>query len=207
MSAGRVEIRVVPCERAPQDRVAVFERGDTRVVVVADGAGGMPGGALASEALLQTAQAVAENATLDVSDPALWAALFGEMDAALSRKAAGETTGVVVVVGPKGLAGVSAGDTEAWIVGASSVDDLTTGQKRARLGSGRAVPVAFRRPRVDGVLLVATDGLFKYVAAERIAAVVREGAFCEAADRLVGCARLPSGAFQDDVGLVLLALQ
>jgi serine/threonine protein phosphatase PrpC len=205
MSRGHVETRAVACGRTSEDRAAVFDRDDTRVVVIADGARGMSGGALASDALVQTVRAVAENETLDVSDPTLWAALFHEADAALSQRMAGETTGVVVVVGPGGLTGVSAGDSEAWIVTATSIDDLTAGQKRARLGSGRAVPVAFRRPRVDGVLLVATDGLFKYASAERIAAAVRDGAVREAADRLVACARLPSGAFHDDVGVVLVA--
>lgn len=191
--------------RSSEDRVAVVERADAVVVAVADGAGGISGGAIASEALVDMARTVARNPTLDVHDVALWAALFREADAALATKAAGETTGVVVVMGPDGLAGVSAGDSEAWIIGATRTDDLTADQKRARLGSGRVAPVAFRRPTVDGVLVVATDGLFKYASGERIAAAVRAGDVDGAADRLVSVVRLASGALHDDVGIAVVA--
>ena len=167
--------------------------------------GGVRGGALASEALVETARAVAGNATLDVHDVALWSVLVKEVDATLTAKMAGETTGVVVIIGSKGLMGVSAGDSEAWIVTATSIDDLTANQKKARLGSGRAVPVSFHRPGLDGVLVVATDGLFKYTSAERIAAALRGGDVARAAERLVGLVRLPSGGLQDDLGIVVIA--
>jgi hypothetical protein len=49
---------------------------------------------------------------------------------------AGETTGVVVVVSPAGLIGVSVGDSAAWLITGTGIDDLTAGQRRARLGSG-----------------------------------------------------------------------
>jgi serine/threonine protein phosphatase PrpC len=188
-----------------EDRAEVFERGDDLVVVVADGAGGVRGGALASAALVETARAVAENATLDGHDAELWMALFKEADSALATRRAGETTGVLVVVGPKGLTGVSVGDSEAWIVGARSIDDLTRGQERSRLGTGRAAPVAFQRRSLDGALLVGTDGLFKYASPERIAATVRGGDVARAAERLTALVQLPSGGFHDDVGIVVVA--
>jgi serine/threonine protein phosphatase PrpC len=187
------------------DRAEVFERGDDWVIVVADGAGGVRGGALASAALVETARAVAENATLDVHDGELWSALLKEADSSLASRRAGETTAVLVVVGPSGLTGVSVGDSEAWIVHPRSVDDLTRSQHRSRLGTGRAAPVAFERPRVDGVLLVGTDGLFKYASPERIAATAREGDVSRATERLTALVQLPSGGFHDDVGIVILA--
>jgi serine/threonine protein phosphatase PrpC len=191
--------------RNSEDRAEVFERNDALVVVVADGAGGVRGGALASEALVATAWAVAQNATLDVHDAALWTVLFKEVDATLAAKMAGETTGLVVIVGSKGLMGVSVGDSEARIVSTTSIDDLTADQKKARLGSGRAVPASFYRPGLDGVLVVGTDGLFKYTSAERIAAAVRGGDVAGGAERLVALVRLPSGGLQDDVGIVVVA--
>lgn len=190
--------------RNSEDRAEVFERADALVVVVADGAGGVRGGALASGALVGTAHAVVGNATLDVHDAAMWTVLFKEVDATLAAKMAGETTGVVVIIGSKGLMGVSAGDSEAWVVTATSIDDLTMGQKKARLGSGRAVPVSFNRPGLDGVLVVGTDGLFKYGSAERIAAAVRGGDVERAAERLAALVRLPSGGLQDDLGIVVI---
>jgi serine/threonine protein phosphatase PrpC len=188
-----------------EDRAEVFERGDDLVIVVADGAGGIRGGALASGVLVETARAVAENRTLDVHDAGLWTVLLKEADGTLAAKMAGETTGVVVVVGPQGLTGVSVGDSEAWIVTARSIDDLTRSQERLRLGSGRATPVTFQRRSLDGVLLVATDGLFKYASPGPIASTVRAGEVSRTPERLADLVQLPSGGFQDDVGIVVVA--
>jgi serine/threonine protein phosphatase PrpC len=187
-----------------EDRAEVFTRGDDLVVVVADGAGGIRGGALASAAVVETVRSVADNPTLDVHDANLWTVLLGEADGTLSARMAGETTAVIVVVGPTGVTGVSVGDSEAWVVTARSNDDLTRSQERARLGSGRAVPVAFERLRLDGALLVATDGLFKYASPGRIASTVRAGEVSRAAERLAALVQLPSGGFQDDVAVVVV---
>jgi serine/threonine protein phosphatase PrpC len=205
MPAPYVHSRLLASDRRnSEDRVEVFERNDASVVVVADGAGGVRGGALASKALVETARAVTRNASLDVHDTALWTVLLKEVDATLAAKMAGETTGVVVIIGSKGLMGVSAGDSEAWIVTATSVDDLTMGQKKARLGSGRALPISFHRPGFDGVLVVGTDGLFRYATAERIVEALRGGDVERAAERLAALARLPSGGLQDDMGVVVI---
>jgi serine/threonine protein phosphatase PrpC len=188
-----------------EDRAEVFEHGDDLVVVVADGAGGVSGGALASAAVVETARAVTDNPTLDVHDAELWATLLKEIDATLVAKRAGETTAVVAIVGPKGLVGVSVGDSEARVIGAKTVDDLTRSQERRRIGTGRAAPLAFHRGRLDGALVIGTDGLFKYASTARIAETVRAGDIQRAADRLVALVQLPSGGFQDDVGVVVIA--
>ena len=191
--------------QSSEDRAEVYAHGEDLVVLVADGAGGIGGGARASAAVAETARAVAENPTLDVHDAELWTALLRETDAALAAKRAGESTAVIVVVGPDRLTGVSVGDSEAWIVTGTSIDDLTRSQERDRLGSGRAAPVVFQRRRLDGVLLVATDGLFKYASAGRVAATLRAGEVSRAAERLIALARLPKGGFQDDLGIVIVA--
>ena len=208
MTAPYVWSRLLASDRrSSEDRAEVFEREDALVVVIADGAGGVSGGAVASEALLDTARSVAQDATLDIHDVALWTDVLEEVDSALAKKMAGETTVVVVVIGPTGLFGVSAGDSEAWIVAARSIDDLTAHQKRARLGSGRAAPVTFHRPALDGVLVVGTDGLFKYAHSDTIAKALRGGDVEGAADRLAALVRLPSCGFHDDVGIVVVALR
>jgi serine/threonine protein phosphatase PrpC len=191
--------------QSSEDTAEVFQRGDDLVVVVADGAGGMRGGAHASAALVETVRAVAESPSLDVYDEELWVSLLKDADATLAARRTGETTAVVVVLGLKGLTGASVGDSEAWMVSAGSMDDLTRGQSRQRLGSGHAMPVAFHRARLDGALIVATDGLFKYAAPARIAATVRDAEVSRAAERLTSLVQLPSGGFPDDLGIVVVA--
>jgi serine/threonine protein phosphatase PrpC len=55
------------------------------------------------------------------------------------------------------------------------------------------------------VLLVATDGLFKYAAIDVIARVVRASPIGVAAEQLVDLVQLPSGKSPDDVAVVLLS--
>ena len=82
---------------------------------------------------------------------------------------AGETTAIVIVLSAKGITGTSVGDSEAWLVGPSGIDDLTASQHRRRLGSGAAVPAAFFRSPLDTVLVAGTDGLFKYASPDDVA--------------------------------------
>jgi len=112
----------------------------------------------------------------------------------------------VIVVSERGLIGASAGDSGAWGVGAErSVDDLTARQHRKlRLGSGRARPIPFSRSKLDGTLLAATDGLFNYAPANKIAETARQEDLDAAAKELIRLVRLPNGGLQDDVGLLLV---
>jgi serine/threonine protein phosphatase PrpC len=184
--------------RNSEDRGAVFEDERGFVVVVADGAGGMRGGATASDALVSAVR----SSGWDVDSA--WAGIFRATDESLAAHLAGETTGVAIALTAVELVGVSTGDSEAWVIDGTSIDDLTIGQKKHRLGSGRAVPTPFRRARLDGTLVVATDGLFKYSSADRIVAVVNGSPFADVARALTELVRLPSGSFQDDVGVVVV---
>lgn len=92
------------------------------------------------------------------------------------------------------------------------VIDLTGRQRRKPLlGSGAAVPVGFSATWTagfsttwtPGTLLIATDGLFKYAPARRVAEIARGADLAAAAEALVEQVRLPSGGLQDDVAVVL----
>lgn len=111
--------------------------------------------------------------------------MFEETDAALSRVLGGETTGVLVVIGEHGVVGVSAGDSEAWLVSAKAIDRLTEAQTHQRIGSGRSTATPFHLRGLEGTLVVGTDGLFKYVDAASIVAAC-SAPVIDAADRLVG---------------------
>jgi serine/threonine protein phosphatase PrpC len=195
--------RLASSRRHSEDRAEVIDRGGELVIAVADGAGGIRG-AIASDALVEAASVAADDPSFDIEDTAQWSNVFRRTDFELAGKLRGECTGIVVVVTSRGLFGVSAGDSEACIVTNGGIDDLTAAQNRKRLGTGHASPVAFSREALDGLLIVGTDGLFKHAALERVAAVVEGRSPVEATESLLALVRLSSGAYPDDVGIVVV---
>lgn len=187
-----------------EDRTEVFERGDALVVALADGAGGVRGGAAASDALIDAVRCRLAEATFDAYDLRAWAEVFVRTDLGLAREMAGETTAVVAVIGPEGLMGVSVGDSEAWVLGRGGIDRLTEKQDRKRLGSGRSRATLFHRRLLHGMLVIGTDGLFKNAHPERIALASTEAHAGAAAEKLVGLPRPPSGRYPDDVAVVVV---
>ena len=170
------------------DRGEVLERDGDLVIVVADGAGGMRGGADASRTVVEVVRTMGKHPDLP--------SMLAKIDSALFTGAVGETTAIVAIVSGAGaIIGASVGDSEAWIVTPDSIDDLTDGQDRRRLGSGRAAPVSFARAALEGTLIVGTDGLFKYAPPNAIAAVVRNCA--NPAEALLQSTRTP-----DDITIV-----
>lgn len=190
---------------ATEDRLAVHQLDGGVVVVVADGAGGMGGGGRAADLTLKIVGEAIEHGAFNVFSADPWAELLIHADAIIaSDRHAGETTIVVVAVAEDGrVVGASCGDSGAVVVGADGdLDDLTAGQhKKRRLGSGRALPVAFERALLDGTLVVATDGLLSFAGPEVIARFAVEH---EAAEALVRAVTLPSGTLQDDVAVVVV---
>jgi PPM family protein phosphatase len=106
-----------------------------------------------------------------------------------------EITGNIII-------GASVGDSEAWSFRPGGREQLTAHQQRKPLiGSGRATPVPFAASWPPGaVLVIASDGLFKYSSIERLAMATTSGA---SPAHLVDLVRLKSGCLQDDVAVVL----
>jgi len=186
------------------DRVAVVEHAEATIVAVADGAGGMSGGALAAEQAISMVRAAAATPSFAVQDSRAWIDLLERADLALeAHRDAGETTCVVVAITQHGLVGASAGDSGAWLVHPAGIDDLTARQSKRRLGSGIAQPAAISPGELAGTLLLATDGLLARARPERIAAAAMAHDLEHVAHALIELVRSPAGALEDDVGVVL----
>lgn len=168
-------------------------------MVVAHGAGGLTGGANASDAVVDAVRAHAG----DPTDLRAWASVLRSVDAELAAAGAGETTALVLVLGAFGVAGVSAGDSEAWRVG-GTIERLTEGQSRVRLGTHRCRPWSFHARASPGVLVAATDGLFRHASTEAIRDATALGSADAIADALVALPRGAGGRYADDVGLVVV---
>jgi PPM family protein phosphatase len=197
-------IHVVPATGRGEDRGAIINLPEGVVLVVADGAGGTGGGEQAAEFLVSAVRDAALSAR-DVFDVRYWTAILLTADQQMaSRKNAGECTAVVVAVSDGGLVGVSVGDSAAWLCRDAEVDDLSEHQiRKPLLGTGGAIPIPFERVAHEGVLLLGTDGLFKYTTSPCILEALRVEDLSQMATRLVDLVRLRSGGLPDDVAIAL----
>jgi PPM family protein phosphatase len=188
-----------------EDRAEVIPAGDSLLLVVADGAGGLSGGAEAAELVVRLLRERAHHEQVGFWSGDDWTHALREIDDAVANDpVAGEATCVVALVSPGRVVGASAGDSEAWLVEGEGCVALTGRQRRKPLlGSGAAWPVPFEAGFHAGTLLLGSDGLFKYAAPKRIREAALDPDLERAADRLVELVRLPSGALQDDVAVIL----
>lgn len=198
-----VAVRVLAASAYGEDRALALPTAGGYLVAVADGAGGTGNGAAAADRLIAFISKLVEAA--ESTD---WFDALCSFDDELSAgRSGGQTTGVVAFVTADRVVGASVGDSSAWLISpAGAIADLTANQRRKPLlGVAEALPVVFEAERGGGRLLLGTDGLFKYTAAERIVELAARGSAAEAADALVNCVRLPSGGLQDDVAAVLVS--
>ena len=187
-----------------QDRLAVEQFDDRIVLVVADGAGGMGGGAEAAQFIcdraMQCAKASPGNADA-------WEERLVAFDRELSVSAhGGHSAAVVAEVRNGRVSGASVGDSQAWLIDhEDNVLDLTTHrQRKPLLGSGAARPRAFGPVDMNRRrLLVATDGLFRYAPMDHFACMARVTPAPRAPSTLSDMARLPNGELQDDLAIVV----
>ena len=185
-----------------QDRAEIFWLGSNLVLVVADGAGGMSGGAEAAQFLVEGVKKRIGSTSMNTD---VLSELFTSLDREMADSGAfGETTGVVVVLSSSGIFGASVGDSGAFVFSKNGLENLTANQTRKPfLGSGRAIPIPFTRELLNGTLLVATDGLLKYTSLEKIAVTILAVDFDGAANKLVELVRYQSGALPDDISILL----
>ena len=185
-----------------QDRLEIFNQGDRVIIALADGAGGISGGAEAAEAWVKL---ISNNLT-SLNSPADCHSLLLRADLDIANDpVAGETTALVLAIDNAQIFGASAGDSEAYLFNETGAQNLTRGQHRKPfIGSGAADPVPFRFPSPRGVLITATDGLWKYTSLDRIQAELKNPEPETLPDRLADLVRLRSGALQDDIAVAAL---
>ena len=191
------ESLVVPSAH-DQDRAAIVETRDGVVLVVADGAGGTPGGTLAAEMVISDVCAAAtSNARPD------WTELLRQSDIALRDR--GWTTAVIVEATGDSLIGASIGDSRAWLYRASKCAELTEHQSRKPLlGSGRATPIGFTHTWSPGdLLLLASDGVCDYLALAELGRLSMGGYTLR---ELIEQVKLPTGRLIDDASLIRCCL-
>lgn len=189
-----------------EDRVAVHEIPEGLLVVLADGAGGIPGGALAAETLMRCVADEVDADARALDAPGRLLELLVHLDLRVLRElGAGETTAILALVNEHGVQGASCGDSVAWMVGASGYDELTLHQKRGlRVGGGRVHPASFACEWEDGTLVVGSDGLFGYAPTQAICQAARESRLDAAAAKLVATLGPNDRELYDDVAVAVV---
>jgi PPM family protein phosphatase len=178
-----------------EDRAVVLHRPECEIVIVADGAGGVTGGAAAANAVCGLAMAIES----DVD----WCDWLNQCDRTIAG--IGLAAAIVASVASDGsIHGASVGDCEAWVFGRGGPVDLTEHQiRKPLLGSGKAVPVQFTSSLDGGTLVVASDGLWKYATLAQVVKAMTARPMESMLATLVEGVRLRSGALQDDVAVTL----
>jgi serine/threonine protein phosphatase PrpC len=179
-----------------QDAAGIFERRESTVLVVADGAGGIEDGEVASRSVIDAVRMACREATAIVD----WTHVLRGADNAI---ASGQSTACVVELTDTALRGASVGDSR---VGTLVGDDLEfpsdDQQRKPLLGTGEAMPKPFAMPWSGRPVIVGSDGLWNYIRMDRLLAELRFIDFPVLAKTLAEMVRLPSGGLADDVAVV-----
>jgi len=182
--------------RVCQDAVGIFERDQGAVLVVADGAGGIEDGEVASRSVVEFIRQV----PYDPTTPTDWGQVLRQADLAMPS---GHSTACVVELSENGLRGASVGDSRVGILSADDMEYPSDGQQRKPLlGSGEAVPFEFNFPWNGEMVLVGSDGFWNYVRMEQVLANLRFIEFPLLAKTMCEMARLPSGGYADDASVI-----
>ncbi|WP_254507526.1 protein phosphatase 2C domain-containing protein [Anatilimnocola floriformis] len=184
-----------------EDRCAIIHDESRTVIVVADGAGGSGSGERAAERVIAEVREHYRQLTTSAD----WDQLLTQID---YRLGAGESTAVVVDIRQDGICGASVGDSVAWLWQDDELRELTQDQiRKPLLGSGEAQPQGFEHSSLDGMLIVASDGLGNYLKRDVLTRTISQADFYEIPRRLIELVRLPSGEYWDDTTVVVCRLQ
>lgn len=186
---------------AGEDRAVITPVEGGLLAIVADGAGGLGGGAQAADRAIAALVDALAAGSLSVS--AIIAALSA-LDADLAAHPdAGELALALVGLSGERLVGASVGDCAAWLLGAEPVALTARQRRRPMLGSGAARITPFTAELTTGAVLLGSDGYFRYRGAGALAApeTPRLTAWLAAQ---VDQVRLKDGRLQDDVALIAI---
>ncbi len=193
--------------RENQDAVEIRRIGSARLVALADGQGGRAGGAKAARVAVGTALDLLESAPDPFGADTLRLAISVADEAVEADEEAGFST-LIVVVGEKSkVAGASAGDSLVLHITDQECTEPTERQrKNPPVGSGGCVGTPFQcAPRAGEQLLLMSDGVFRWVGIEAIAATCRDAADAEVLPRLLSLhKRSENGDLPDDWSAILL---
>lgn len=179
-----------------QDAAGVFERRESTVLVVADGAGGIEDGEVASRSVVDAVRMACREATAIVD----WAHVLRGADNAI---ASGQSTACVVELTDTALRGASVGDSRVGTLVGDVLEFPSDGQQRKPLlGTGEAMPKPFSMPWSGGPVIMGSDGFWNYIRMDRLLAELRFIDFPVLAKTLAEMVRLPSGGLADDVAVV-----
>lgn len=186
-----------------QDFAAHFSKDGVDFLILADGVGGQGGGGVAAQYLVDfVSQNVSKN---NLHQPFFLQNLLGAADHMINNHAkAGKTTAIVIAVEDNEVYGSSAGDSEAYILENNCLTSLTDGQDlNGFIGSGHAAPISFKKIFTDGVLILASDGLWKYAQPQNIIKELSSSRQKASSARLADLARMQSGHLNDDISILL----
>lgn len=200
---GMISLYMDGVNKPNQDYAGYFTKDGVDFLFLADGAGGCGGGAKASQYL---ASFVQQNVSGHrIHEPKFLYELLTAADYSLLDNVPGsQTTAIVIAIKDDFLYVSSVGDSHAWIVDKYSIKSLTEGKShKAFIGSGKVNPLVSKTYFHDGILILASDGLWKYASSDRIIETLRQSPELLSSALLSDLARMKSGGLQDDISILL----
>jgi PPM family protein phosphatase len=182
-----------------QDAFFVFNANDAIYFCLADGAGGTSGGKEASLFMTHCSNLIELE---KLKTPEDFEEYLRKMDFEIYQTPLlGESTVIVGKIQDGNVIGASVGDSECWLFNKSFDYELTSMSiNRPLLGSSEAKPIAFGPFELDGVLLIGSDGLFKYADCKKIKDLALSP--ISIAKDYSSLARLKSGKYSDDIAVI-----